>query len=105
VEIFYASAYEKAARAVFTASERKAAEEEIAADPAAWPIIRNSGGLRKARAARGGKGKSGGARVIYFHVARDGAIYFLFAYSKNRREDLDPTQLKRLRALADGMLK
>jgi hypothetical protein len=100
VEIFYASVYQRSVRGVFTAAEQAAAEQEIAADPTAWPVIPRSGGLRKARAARGGKGKSGGARVIYFHVAEDGAIYFLFAYAKNVQEDLRPDQLKRLRDLA-----
>ena len=100
MKIFYASLYQRSARDVFTAAEQATAEREIAADPAAWPVIPRSGGLRKARAARGGKGKSGGARVIYFHVAEDGAIYFLFAYAKNVQEDLRPDQLKRLRDLA-----
>ena len=105
MEIFYASLYERSAREVFTAAERAAAEREIAAEPSSWPVIPRSGGLRKARAARGGKGKSGGARVIYFHVAEDGAIYFLLAYAKNAQENLRADQLKRLRELATTLKK
>ncbi len=39
----------------------------IAADPAAYPVIPGTGGVRKARWTRQGKGKSGGVRVIYYY--------------------------------------
>ena len=61
-------------------------------------IIRGSGGLRKIRWAVRGRGKSGGIRVIYYLVA-DEEIYFLFAYAKNKQEDLDSGQLRLLRNL------
>jgi len=38
----------------------------LARRPRAGRIIEGTGGLRKVRFARPGKGKSGGARVIYF---------------------------------------
>ena len=47
-------------------------------------------GLRKIRMsiASKGKGKSGGARVIYLDVFEKEKLYFLFAYPKNVQENL-----------------
>ena len=61
-------------------------------------MVRGSGCLRKIRWAARGRGKSGGIRVIYYLVADD-EIYFLFAYAKNKQEDLDNVQLRILRNL------
>jgi hypothetical protein len=49
--------------------------------------------------ARGGKGKSGGARVIYFWMSARGELYFLTAYAKNVQEDLTQRELREWREL------
>lgn len=43
-----------------------------------------------------GRGKRGGARVIYFWRSAAGCIYLLYAYAKNAQEDLSETQRKQL---------
>ncbi len=69
-----------------------------------WPekgaVIPQSGGLRKVRMRLPGRGKSGGARVIYLHLPRHDAIVLFYVYTKARRADLSPDQLKRLRHAA-----
>jgi hypothetical protein len=70
----------------------------LALKPRTGDIIRGSGGLRKIRWAVRGRGKSGGIRVIYYVVADD-EIYFLFAYAKNKQENLESSQLRVLRNL------
>jgi hypothetical protein len=99
VELRRLPAYEKACRKLFSAHEQVRAELEIAADPLAWPVIAGTGGVRKARAARGGRGKSGGARVLYYVLTRRGTIYLLYAYAKSVQEDIDESQKKSIRAL------
>lgn len=76
----------------------------LALKPRAGDIIRGSGGLRKIRWAVRGRGKSGGIRAIYYLVA-DEEIYFLFAYAKNKQEDLDSGQLRILRKLVKEEFK
>ena len=76
----------------------------LALKPRAGDIIRGSSGLRKIRWAARGRGKSGGIRVIYYLVA-DEEIYFLFAYAKNKQEDLDSGQLRILRNLVKDEFK
>ncbi len=99
VELRRLPADEKACRKLFNAQEQVRAELEIAADPTAWPVIPGLGGVRKARAARGGRGKSGAARVLYYVVSRRGTIYLLYAYAKSVQEDIDEAQKKAIRAL------
>lgn len=76
--------------------------EEIARRPEAGKLIRGGAGLRKIRVALPGRGKSGGARVIYFW-RREEILYFLDMYSKNEKEDLSAAELKALVKLIEGL--
>jgi hypothetical protein len=67
--------------------------------PGAGDRIPRSGGLRKIQIAASGRGKRGGARVIYYWVVAKDQIYMLLAYAKNAQEDLTEEQLKALRTL------
>jgi mRNA-degrading endonuclease RelE of RelBE toxin-antitoxin system len=69
----------------------------LAINPDAGQVIRGSGGLRKMRWAASGRGKRGGARVIYFWWVADEKILFLDIYTKNRKEDLLPTEIETLK--------
>jgi hypothetical protein len=61
--------------------------------------FRAPGGARKARAARGGRGKSGGARIIYSVVTRRGVLYLLDLYAKSAKEDLTDAEKREIRKL------
>lgn len=67
--------------------------------PGAGDLIPGSGGLRKLRVALPGRGKRGGARLIYFWDKPRDQIYLLLLYPKNERADLTRAQLKMLRSL------
>lgn len=67
--------------------------------PDAGDVIPRSGGLRKIRIAASGRGKRGGARVIYYWIVARDQIYMLLAYAKNVQDDLTEDQLKALRTL------
>lgn len=56
--------------------------------------IVGAGGVRKVRFAGGGKGKSGGVRVIYYYYDQEIPIYALLIYAKNERADLTAEQMK-----------
>jgi hypothetical protein len=57
----------------------------------------------KARAARGGRGKSGGVRIIYFVVSRRGAIYLIDIYAKSEKEDLTDAERREIRKLVAAL--
>lgn len=67
--------------------------------PETGPVIRNSGGLRKLRWRLPGRGKRGGARIIYYWDRTAARLYLLFLFPKNVRSDLTPAQLRALRKL------
>ncbi len=74
----------------------RALQNDLLVTPDAGDLIRSGGGLRKLRWTAQGRGKRGGARVIYYwRVPRD-RIYFLYRYVKSEREDLTPQQVKLL---------
>ena len=51
-------------------------------NPEAGDVIKDTDGLRKIRMAAKGHGKSGGARVIYYHFVSAYRIALLFAYRR-----------------------
>ena len=75
-------------------------QKEMLLQPEQGDVIPHSGGLRKARMRLPGRGKRGGARVIYLHLPRYDTIVLFYLYTKARREDLSPEQLRRLRDAA-----
>ena len=60
-------------------------------------VIARSGGCRKLRWALTGRGKRGGARVIYFLRVGEAEIVLVTMYAKNVRDDIDARLLRRLR--------
>jgi mRNA-degrading endonuclease RelE of RelBE toxin-antitoxin system len=74
-------------------------QEFLLASPLAGDLIRGGGGLRKIPWSVRGRGKRGGARVIYYwHVAAN-CIYLVYGYTKSNRDDLTTSQMKVLRTL------
>jgi hypothetical protein len=71
----------------------------IAANPELGALIKGGGGIRKVRVAVGSRGKSGGARVIYYWAVREDAILLLYAYRKNVAADLTANQVQQLAKL------
>jgi mRNA-degrading endonuclease RelE of RelBE toxin-antitoxin system len=63
------------------------------------------GGLRKVRWSGKGRGKRGGARVIYLLLVQPGVVYLLQAYTKGDIADLSPEQKKRLRRAVEDIKK
>lgn len=71
--------------------------EFLARRPKAGRIIQGTGGLRKVRFARPGKGKSSGTRVIYYYHDDSKPILLLLIYSKADQENLTDAQKLRLK--------
>ena len=72
--------------------EREAVVELLAASPEVGDLIPGTGGLRKIRVPLAGRGKRGGARVIYYYYDVTLPIYLLLVYAKNERDDLSSAQ-------------
>jgi hypothetical protein len=93
--------------AVFTTRVRELLSDEnyaqfqqcLAAHPRMGDVIEGTGGLRKVRWSVPGRGKSGGVRVIYFHLATNAQVRLLLIYRKGVKDDLTPAEKKTLRKL------
>jgi putative component of toxin-antitoxin plasmid stabilization module len=71
----------------------------LLATPDAGDVIPGGSGLRKLRWSAQGRGKRGGARVIYYrHVPKE-CIYLICAYVKSAQADLTRDQIKALAQL------
>jgi len=77
----------------------------ISLNPKAGELIIGSGGCRKVRFARTGKGKSGGYRVITYYYDPTVPVYLLFAYSKNQMDNLKREQINSLANIVRGLVK
>jgi hypothetical protein len=62
--------------------------------PDAGDVIPGAAGSRKLRWAAKGKGKRGGARIIYLYLVIAARIYLLRCYAKNVRTDLTADEKK-----------
>jgi hypothetical protein len=81
----------------------RAIEAAIIAAPAAHPMIKGLRGVRKARSARSGGGKSGGGRAIYYVALKPDRLFMMAAYSKSERDDLSPDQRKAILAAIESI--
>ena len=81
---------------LLTDEEYLAFQSRLAANPGLGVRIKGGGGVRKIRVASSGRGKSGGARVIYYWAVRRDLILLLYAYPKNVTADLSPKQVAQL---------
>ena len=96
MELIETSTFTRQITALLSDEEYGGFQSRIAANPELGALIRGGGGIRKVRVAVGSRGKSGGARVIYYWAVRKDVILLLYAYPKNAAADLTPKQVSQL---------
>ena len=98
-------AYLRDAEAIFTALEREQIVTMVASDPDCGEVMQGTGGVRKVRVGRGGRGKSGGGRVIYIHHDADHPIFLLAAFAKNEKANLSKAERNQLAKFVKSLFK
>ena len=96
--------YVRCAERLLSAADRTDVVTYLAASPKAGDLVRGTGGVRKLRWGRGGRGKSGGVRVIYYFHSEVMPLYLLTVFGKNERADLTGAERNALDSLV-RMLK
>lgn len=91
--------YLRRSKGLLSADEREAVVAYLAANPTAGDLIRETGGVRKLRWARGGRGKSGGVRVIYYYHSDRIPLYLLTIFAKGERANLSAEERHELAQL------
>lgn len=99
MELIETSVFTRQVSEQWEEEEYRAFQLHLVLHPDVGPVIPNSGGLRKVRWRLPGRGKRGGARVIYYWKSAAGKIFLLFLYPKNVRSDLSAKELRVLRQL------
>lgn len=89
--------FQRYAASIWTEHERTTLIDWIAANPLAGDVVPGTGGVRKVRWSRGGLGKRGGARVIYYNRLANGEIWLLITYTKAKFDNLPAAFLKELK--------
>ncbi len=95
----------KCATSLFSDEDLAELQLTLLENPEAGNVIPGGRGLRKLRVPLAGRGKSGGARVIYYHWVSEQQCYLVYAYAKNVATDLTREQLQRLAALMEEVTR
>ena len=85
---------------LFSEKEKRELIDFLAVNPLAGDEILGTGGVRKLRFAASGRGKRGGARVVYYYLDDAMPVYALLAYAKAAKTDLTPKERRAVTAIA-----
>lgn len=96
--------YQADADRLFTADERDAIVDLLASDPRCGVVVPGGGSVRKVRIGLSGRGKRGGARVLYVFGGDDLPVFLLAAFAKNEKDDLSPAERAALAKAVTTML-
>lgn len=91
--------FQKHAARLWDDEQRMEFVDFIARNPEAGDVIPGFAPLRKVRWQASGRGKRGGARVIYYTRTAQGQVHLLMAYGKGEKDDLSQAFLRELRKL------
>jgi mRNA-degrading endonuclease RelE of RelBE toxin-antitoxin system len=98
-------AYRALAEKHLSAEERRELIDYLAANPLAGDVLQGTGGIRKLRWGKGGRGKSGGVRVVYYFHNPRLPLYLLTLFAKNERANLTMAERNDLAKLAALLVK
>ena len=88
---------------LFDEGEKAELIDFLARNPLAGEVIPGTNGVRKVRFASSGRGKRGGARVIYYFLDDTMPLYALLAYAKNVKDDMSPEERKAVSDLVETL--
>ncbi|MCC6534581.1 MAG: type II toxin-antitoxin system RelE/ParE family toxin [Burkholderiales bacterium] len=109
ITVVEVSEYLRLAAKLLSESERQDIVAYLAAYPRSGDLMQGTGGVRKLRWAREGRGKSGGVRLIYYFHSERMPLYLLTVFAKGDRENLSKKERNELadlvKILVDNALR
>lgn len=87
-----------------TPEEQADAVLMIGSDPECGDLVPGGGGIRKVRFAVGGRGKSGGVRIVYYYHDRQNPIYLITVFAKNEQANLTKGEVADLKKLVKRLI-
>ena len=95
--------FSRQADKLFSGDERCELIGYLARNPLRGEVIPGTGDVRKLRFAASGRGKRGGARIIYYYLDERLPLYALLAYAKSDRLDLTPDERRAVATMASAL--
>lgn len=92
-------------KSMMSDSEREEVVAFLGANPAVGEILPETGGVRKIRWALVGRGKRGGARIIYYFHNESLPLFLLAAYGKNEKANLSMAERNAMKRLITILLE
>jgi len=99
VSVIELPGYRRRADELLSGDEQDAIVDLIAYEPTCGDLIPGTGGLRKVRVGRGGSGKRGGARVIYYFYNANFPALLVAIYAKNEKADVSAQDKRKFTTL------
>jgi hypothetical protein len=91
------SAFQRSLENYLDDDEYAELQQFMMANPLAGSVVRGSGGVRKLRWKRAGKGKRGGIRIIYFVRFQPNELWMLALYAKAKHDTVPGHILRQLK--------
>jgi hypothetical protein len=104
IEIAELAPFRKEAREIWSDEEIKNLRSFLALNPYAGDVIPGTGGVRKLRWGVAGRGKRGGARVVYYCRDLNMPLYLIAVYKKTEKVTLTQREKNELRKLIDDLV-
>ena len=99
------SEFIRTADKLLTETERQDVIDYLAVHPKTGDLMEGTGGVRKLRWGRGGQGKSGGVRVIYYFYGELMPLYLLTLFAKGDKDNLTKAERNELHGLVQILVQ
>ena len=83
----------------FNDDDLRRLELDIMTTPDKYPVMQDTGGLRKARFAFEQQGKSGGVRVCYVDFVVKETVYLITVYPKSEKDNLTKAERNEIKKM------
>ncbi len=105
LEIVEVGSFAADAGNILPAHEIEEMKQELACLRQLGSVIEGTGGLRKFRFGAKGKGKRGGARVLYYYGGDHMPIFLIAIYPKSEKENISAAEKKAIKKLINCLIE
>jgi len=97
--------FQRKADKILSESQKLSIINYLASHPAAGDVMQGTGGIRKLRWSAQGKGKSGGARVIYYYHNDSVPLFLLTIFGKGEKSNVSINERNELANMTSLIIK